>query len=180
MPGFVDDVKVVLSNVFRRGRKGVDSLAEAIDQRSEIVRLTASMRKLNGERGERIVEIGKKVYALHKRGKVRNRDVLVDCERIDEISSEIAEIRRRIEELRMGAANAAVSAEVEDDTPIAEEDMVERAAAEIQAGEASEEEPADADLEQATGCELPDGTTLQPAADACAPTDDNADAQDRQ
>ena len=178
MAGFVDDVKVVLSNVFRRGRKGVDSLAEAIDQRSEIVRLNASMRKLNGERGERIVEIGKKVYALHKRGQVRNQDVLVECERIDEISGEISEVRRRIEELRMGDSEAAVSAEVEDETPIAEEEMVERAAAEMEAGDASEEEPADADLEQATGYELPDGTTLEPAADACAPADDAS--EDRQ
>ncbi len=118
MSSILDELKKAGASLFQRGRKGVDTLAVAIDQRAEIARLAAVVRRLNGERDDRVTQIGKKVYSLHVRDKVANPDIASDCRRIDEINAEIAALREQIDRLRHAAAADTVVVELVDETPL--------------------------------------------------------------
>lgn len=134
-------VKTFLARLFSRGREGVETLAESLDRQAALQRLAAQGRRLKHQRQELLVTMGKKVYALHRRGKVRNRDVLGDCKRIDEIGEELAQLQQQIEEIRR---RGEVEAELElaDETDIAEEEPQAEAAAEAPVVEEAEPEAA--------------------------------------
>lgn len=139
MASFLDDLKQVSANLFRRGRKRVDIIAVAIDKRSEMSKAAAAIRKANRERDDLVVEIGKKVYSLHTRGKVTNKDVLGDCEHIDEINAEVAGLRDKIEEIRRGLADKGITVELEDASELSEEAPEEPSEAPEPAADASED-----------------------------------------
>ncbi len=81
-------------------RRGSEVAGSWLDEQASITQRVRAIRHLRGEQQALLATIGGKVYALHRRGKVRNRDVLVECERIDEILAHIGRLRNEIEEIR--------------------------------------------------------------------------------
>jgi len=135
-----EQIKQVLREFFRGGRERVSGLAGTIDRQAGIRKLAAQIGLLRRERRQLLLTMGKKAYSLHTRGKVRNRDILEDCLRIDEIEAEVSEFQDRIEQIRRQAGSEEdLLVELEDEQPVAEE-------AEVQADE-TEENSAQADEE---------------------------------
>ena len=126
--------------VARWAKTGGSSAAEWWDEKSAIQKRAAQMRKLNRQRREVTVRIGSKVYTLHRRGKVRNRDLLADCQKIDEVDAEVERLKAEIEEIRKRKQQAPTEpAELEDHSPVVDEsDIEERVAIEVE--EPGEEE----------------------------------------
>lgn len=122
MSSFWQQVTQSLSPLIRGSKHSVKIMAEGLRRQGAMQKLTARIRTLNRERSQLIRSIGKKVYSLHTRGKVRNRDVLSDCLRIDETAQEIEGLRDQIEDLRRQAvAGEELVVDIEDETPITEE-----------------------------------------------------------
>ncbi len=135
-----EQIKQVLREFFRGGRERVSGLAGTIDRQAGIRKLAAQIGLLRRERRQLLLTMGKKAYSLHTRGKVRNRDILEDCLRIDEIEAEVSEFQDRIEQIRRQAGpEEELVVELEDEQPVAEE-------ADVQADE-TEENSAQADEE---------------------------------
>jgi hypothetical protein len=113
-----------LGRLFLRSAKETgESAAEMIEQRTQIQRLAAQVRRLDKERSGLIRQIGAKVYGLHGQGKVRNQDVLVDCQRIDAIIGEIAKLKHEIELVRAASLEKGVEIPVlEDEAPLDDEE----------------------------------------------------------
>lgn len=120
MPGVLDDLKQLGNKVFKDGLKGVESLAQAIDHQAEIGRLAARLRRLNNERNQAVMEIGKKTYALHTRGQVTNADVLAECRRVDELTAQIGQLRDEIDRLRRQPGADALKVEISDQSPLSD------------------------------------------------------------
>lgn len=119
-------VRETFSRLFQGSKHSVAVIAESLDRQATVQKLAARIRGLTHERSELIRTIGKKVYSLHTRGKVRNRDVLSDCLRIDEIGQEIEDGQEQIEELRRQAiAGEELVVEIEDEAPVTEEEPAE-------------------------------------------------------
>jgi len=107
---------------WRNAKETGETAAEMIEQRTQIQRLAGQVRRLDKERGGLIRQIGAKVYGLHGQGKVRNQDVLVDCQRIDAIMAEISKVRHEIELVRLASLEKGVEIPVlEDEAPLTEE-----------------------------------------------------------
>jgi len=136
-----EQIKQVLREFFRGSRERVSGLAVTIDRQASIRKLAAQIGLLRRERHQLLLTMGKKAYSLHTRGKVRNRDILEDCLRIDEIEADIRALQDRIEEIRRQAGpEEDLVVELEDEQPVAEE-------GEVQASEPGENS-AQADEEQ--------------------------------
>lgn len=110
---------------WRSAKESGEAAAEAIEQRAQIQRLALGVRKLDKERSTLIRQIGAKVYSLHGKGKVRNQDVLVDCQRIDQIITEIAKLQKEIEAIRAASLEKGIEVPiVADEAPLdVEEDL---------------------------------------------------------
>jgi len=120
--GLWEQIKQVLREFFRGSKERVSGLAGTIDRQAAIRKLAGQIGLLRRERHQRLLTMGKKAYSLHTRGKVRNRDILEDCLRIDEIGAEISEFQDRIEEIRRQAGpEEDLVVELEDEQPVAEE-----------------------------------------------------------
>lgn len=76
------------------------------------------IRRLARERQQLLMDMGAKVYTLHRRGKVQNRDLLADCERIDGIAAEIARLEREIAQIKRAQSVEPREVEIEDDSPV--------------------------------------------------------------
>lgn len=110
---------------WRNARETGETAAEMIEQRTQIQRLAGQVRRLDRERDGLIRQIGGKVYALHGQSKVRNQDVLVDCQRIDAIIAEIGALRKEIERIRMTSLEKGIEIPVlSDEAPLTEETEV--------------------------------------------------------
>lgn len=122
MSSFWQQFKETAGSLVRGSRRSVGVIAESLDRQASIQKLAARIRALNRERSDVITSIGKKVYSLHTRGKVRNRDVLSDCLRIDEMGQQVEDLQQQIEELRRQATAAEeLVVELEDEAPVTEE-----------------------------------------------------------
>ncbi len=121
-------------------KSGGSTAADWWEEKSAIAARTGQIRRLTRRQREVIGEMGTKVYSLHKRGKVRNRDLLADCERIDEINAEIERLKGEIEEIRTRKRRVAIEEkELEDDSPVVDEsDVGASVAVEVQAAEEEE------------------------------------------
>lgn len=119
-----EQIRQFLARLFSRGRHGVETVAETLDRQAKIQRLAGQVRTLARERNSLVVTIGKKVYALHTRGKVKNRDVLADCRRIDQIRDQIADLKRQIEEIRLASMGEMPPVDLEDESLLGEEEAV--------------------------------------------------------
>jgi len=117
-----EQIKQVLREFFRGSKERVSGLAGTIDRQASIRKLAAQIGLLRRERHQLLLTMGKKAYSLHTRGKVRNRDILEDCLRIDEIEAEVSEFQDRIEEIRrQPGPEQDLLIELEDEQPVAEE-----------------------------------------------------------
>jgi hypothetical protein len=140
MNDFWEQLKLAFARLFRRGQHGVETMREDLDRRTRIQRLVAQARGLARERNALVTTLGKKVYALHQRGKIKNRDVLSDCLRLDEIRTEIEALKRKIEEIRLADMGEMPPVDLEDDSALAEEEPEEE-----MLDEAAETAPVQAD-----------------------------------
>ena len=126
------------------------------------------IRELARERRQVLINMGNKVYALHRKGKVQNRDLLADCGRIDRIGEDIARLEREIEELKRQAAEEPGAVEVSDEAPVVGEEDIEASAVEIEVEvEAGAEDTPEVEKEAA-----------EPFAQAEAPAEDPAKADE--
>ncbi|HEY3396427.1 MAG TPA: hypothetical protein VGM19_02110 [Armatimonadota bacterium] len=123
MNDFWEQLRRFLASLFSSGKQGVETLAESIDRQAAIQRLAAQGRGLARERNELLLTIGRKVYSLHQRGKVKNRDVMADCKRLDLIGEELHELKHQIEEIRLASMADMEPAELLDDSVLADEDI---------------------------------------------------------
>lgn len=159
------DIKKTLTDVGRQiarwAKTGGSTAAEWWEEKSAIQARASEIRKLNRQRHEVVVGIGSKVYTLHRRGKVRNRDLLTDCERIDDIGDDIERLKAEIEEIRRRRQEAQLPPEqIEDDSPVVDEADVDTSVA---AEEPAPEEEAPAQPEQPPEtAEEPEQTPDQP------------------
>ncbi|MGC9319354.1 MAG: hypothetical protein ACP5KN_15080 [Armatimonadota bacterium] len=142
MPGIGDQMKSLNRNLSRWARRTGNVVSQWWEEVSAIQERRSEIRELSRERRRLLVEMGTKVYSLHRKGKVQNRDLLGDCERIDEIGDTIERLEQEIAELkRTAAAKPPKTIEVEDESSVvSEEDIEEPAAEEPAEGEAEEGE----------------------------------------
>ena len=134
----------------RSARETGESAAEMIEQKTQIQRLAVQVRRLDKERSNLLRQIGAKVYGLHGQSKVRNQDVLTDCQRIDAIIAEIAKLKHDIETIRVASLEKGIEIPVmQDEAPLTEETGEETPAA-----EAPEEAADEADVDEGDSSEV--------------------------
>ena len=122
-------------------KRGGDSLAQAARRLAQVQRLQSQMQRLRARRRDTLQTIGEQVYALHGRGRVRNRDVLQNCEALDQIACQLADLHRQVEELREQARRPASTQEPLDDSFLTDDDFDE----EMEIAEPVDAEPVDAE-----------------------------------
>jgi len=124
MSNFWQQARQTLGRVFQGSKRSVEVIAAGIDRQATIQKLAGQIRALERERSQLIITIGKKVYSLHTRGKVRNRDVLRDCVRIDETGQQIEQGQQQIEQIRRQAVpSEELVVEIEDEEPVTDEEI---------------------------------------------------------
>lgn len=182
MSDFMTRVRDLGQLFWRNARESGEAAAEALEQRAAIQRLAGQVRKLDKERGELVRQIGGKVYALHGQGKVRNQDVLVDCQRIDVIWQEIAGLQQDIEKIRAASLEKGLEIPVlSDESGLTEE--AETNGAEAVAPVAVEEAGAVViELEAEVAAEAEESAETPPAATGGEPAaaDESPDPQTSQ
>ena len=100
-------------------RRSSEVAGEWIDEQAAITQRVRSIRKLRGDQQQALGMIGAKVYSLHTLGKVRNKDVQVDCQRIDEILGRIERLKQEIEEIKRRSTKPEIKLiQIEDDEPL--------------------------------------------------------------
>ncbi len=155
MSSFWQQTREIYDRLLCGSKHSAGVIAENLRRRAAMQKLAAGIRGLNRERSQLIRSIGKKVYSLHTRGQVRNRDVLSDCLRIDEAGQEIEALQEQIEELRREAGGGEeLVVEIEDEAPVTEE-------AEEEAGAVEPPEPSGEELGAETGDEAPVAEEVQ-------------------
>ncbi len=123
MSSFWQVIRQTADRIFRGSKHSVAVITESIDRQATIQKLASGMRGLERERHDLISTIGKKVYSLHQRGKVRNRDVLNDCVRIDEIGQQMEDLQQQIEQIRrLAATEEEIVVELEDEESLTDEE----------------------------------------------------------
>ncbi|MGM0494433.1 MAG: hypothetical protein ACQER1_15990 [Armatimonadota bacterium] len=141
MAGIGDQLKSAGKNVSKLAQEATGAVTEWWDEVNAINARRAEVRDLAREREKTLVEMGTKVYTLHRHGKVQNKDLLGDCERIDEIGERIDRLEHEIAELKRKADEAGPrEVEVSDDSPVVADEDVDVSAAEAPA-ETEEIEP---------------------------------------
>ncbi len=133
-------------------REGSGNASEWWNHKSAIKKKLSRIRQLMRQRQETTVSIGAKVYSLHRKGKVRNTDLLADCKKLDDIAEQIEFVKQEIEELRdrstgvkqddpeMTDESPVVDAE-DEDAPVAVDVTVTTVADVVDAEEVVEAEP---------------------------------------
>jgi hypothetical protein len=102
-------------------RRNSEVAGEWIDEQAAITQRVRAIRKLRGDQQQALGIIGAKVYSLHTLGKVRNKDVLVDCQRIDEILARLERLKQEIEEIKRRSTRPEIKLiQIEDDEPLTE------------------------------------------------------------
>lgn len=187
MSGINEQFKSAGKNLSRLLTKTTEVLNERWEELTAIQERRREIYELSRERQKLMAEMGAKVYSLHRRGRVQNQDLLSDCERIDGIGTDIERMEHEIEELKRAKSQAeVVTVEVEDDTPVVDDDEIEAEAAqpadeaepEMIPVEAEEQEPIRAEPEGDPGEPevIPDETAR--CAHAQAPVEGSVDDED--
>lgn len=124
MSDFMSRARELGGLVLRSAKESGEAAAEALEQRAQIQRLALQVRRLDKERSSLIRQIGAKVYSLHGQSKVRNQDVLVDCQRIDQIIADIAGLQKEIEHIRAASLEQGIEVPImSDEAPLDDEEM---------------------------------------------------------
>lgn len=144
-------------------RESGDSATDWWEDKHAIHARMARIRQLVRQRREVTAGIGAKVYTLHKRDKVRNKDLVADCRKLDEIGAEIERLKREIEEIRDRERGLAPEEpELADDSAVVDEEDVDTAVV-VEVVEVGEEDPYNV---------MPDrGSAAGPGDDAGASTE---------
>ena len=141
MASWQDSVRDFFRRIGEYLRRGSEKAGEWIDEQAAITKRVRAIRKLRSQQRQVLEIIGSKVYTLHTRGKVRNKDVLAECKRVDEILAQIERLRREIEEIKEKSRHPQVKLmEVEDEAPIGEEEETGAESGEEQGAENTAEE----------------------------------------
>jgi seryl-tRNA synthetase len=120
-------------------------LSEALSTHQKVRHLQRQIADLVAERDRVMIEIGRKVYALYGREKVRNADILPLCGRIDEIGQRVDALNVQVRELAQPKPKGVLSdVPLTDDSELAAEADEVEAAAETEAEPTAEEPEADA------------------------------------
>jgi len=127
-----EKVKSTTRQVSRWARRTGNLVSQWWEDVNALQTRRSQIRELVRERRQVLTDMGNKVYALHRKGKVQNRDLLADCGRIDRIGEDIARLEREIEELRRRAAEEPGKVEVGDEAPVVGEEDIETAAVEVE------------------------------------------------
>jgi len=75
----------------------LSSLRQTWSTAWDVRALRKRVAALADARTEVLADIGRTVYALHEKGKVKNADLVRDCQRVGQINEQIAELNRQIE-----------------------------------------------------------------------------------
>ncbi|MFQ6096231.1 MAG: hypothetical protein ACE5O2_00785 [Armatimonadota bacterium] len=119
MEDFVEDVKKAWGDLSRGARELTEQTAEKIQRYRRLQQLSAEIKNARARRQDIFVLMGRKVYALHKKGKVANKDLLKQCEEIDELLRTVEKCQAEIDRIRAHPAEEDV--EVEDESPIGDD-----------------------------------------------------------
>ena len=167
-------------------KRGGDSLAQAARRLAQVQRLQSQMQRLRARRRDTLQTIGEQVYALHGRGRVRNRDVLQNCEALDQIACQLADLHRQVEELREQARRPASTQEaiyvgfLTDDDFDEEMEIAEPVDAEPADVESHDEQEFAADEETHPSQEQPGGDERQEHEDEKQHEDDEHEDYERE
>jgi hypothetical protein len=102
-------------------RRSSEVAGEWIDEQATITQRIRAIRKLRGDQQHALQTIGAKVYTLHTLARVRNKDVLADCQRIDELLARIERLKQEIEEIKRRSTKPEIKLiQIEDDQPLTE------------------------------------------------------------
>jgi len=125
MAGIGDQIKSANDSVSQWAKKTTSAVSEWWEEVNAITDRRNKIREMAREREDVLVEMGAKVYTLHRRGKVQNRDLLKDCERIEVIAADIDRMELEITEIKRRKAEVRPhEVAVTDDTPVvADEDI---------------------------------------------------------
>ncbi len=149
MSGIDEQFKSASRSLSRLLKRTTDAVSERWEELTAIQDRRREMRQLARERQQLLVEMGTKVYSLHRRGKVQNTDLLTDCEQIDTIADDVERLEREIEELkRQQAGMQPPEADVSDESPVVGEEDIDTAAAEAEETEAEDAEAEDAESDE--------------------------------
>jgi hypothetical protein len=121
-----------LRRLLRIGAETGEAGKEYLQRQRQILSLTSDVRRAQAKKQDLYDLMGRKVYALHKRGKVQNKDLLALCGQVDAQNALIQQHEAEIERLKAEARRQREIA-IEDETPLVE--------AEVEATEAEEAEP---------------------------------------
>lgn len=127
----------------------LSELQETVSTKRQIAGLRRKITDLVAERDRVMLEIGRKVYALYGRDKVRNQDILPLCERIEQVGEGISELNEQVRELAKPKPKGVLQpAELQDETELAEEEDAEEGEAEAEAEEEEAPEEVEAPAEE--------------------------------
>jgi predicted hydrocarbon binding protein len=139
MDDIVDSMKRAWTDLRRGARELGETTTDRLQRYRHIQDLNTQIKKARARREELHVLMGRKVYALHKKGKVANKDLLKQCEEIDELVKAMEQCQQEIDRLKAEPAEEEV--EVTDESPVEGSAPEAEAPGEEQASEPSEEAP---------------------------------------
>lgn len=90
----------VVSTVWGWILAAFQALGRGISRTSRVSGLRREIRQREHERRETLLTLGKLVFVLHKRGLVRNPDLLAECQKIVELDAAIDGLQDQVDDVR--------------------------------------------------------------------------------
>jgi hypothetical protein len=143
---FMTNLRQMWQRLTTGARDTTQSAGAYVDRRRKVMALRGDVRKARGARSNLYTVMGRKVYALHRKEKVANKDLLRSCQEIDELNTLIEAKQTQIEAIL--AAPEEQEIDIEDDTELPEDKGEPEEAEEEDEEQAPEEEPAEEKAEQ--------------------------------
>lgn len=133
MQQFMENVRQLWQRLSSGARDTGQSAGAYLERQRKVVSLRGDVRNAKGQRSKLYNVMGRKVYALHLKGKVENKDLLRSCHEVDELNTLIEAKQTQIDALLAAPEEEDVA--IEDDRGIPEEEGA------VEEGEEPEEEP---------------------------------------
>jgi len=172
MSDFSEKVKSANRGVSRWARRTGSVVTQWWEEVNTVQERRSRMRRLARERRQLLTDMGSKVYTLHRKGKVQNRDLLADCGKIDQIGEDIERLEEEIAEIKRARAAAPREVEVEDEAPIVADEDADVSAGEVEEAPAEEPEEAPAEEPEEDAAEEPEeDAAKEPEEDAPTPAE---------
>ncbi len=144
---FVANLRQMWRRVSTGARDTGQSAGAYLERQRKVVSLRNEVRRVEAQRSELYNIMGRKVYALHRKDKVANKDLLRRCQEIDDFNTLIEAKQTQIEALL--ATPEELEVDIEDDTELpddeeadADEPAEEQAAPQEQSEQPAEKEDA--------------------------------------